>query len=75
VKKIMDKLKAVSWFVFIISVASILYALIINPAYWIVYAISIVFIPLSILSLGLLSMARGKKEEEEDKRKEPFIGY
>jgi energy-converting hydrogenase A subunit I len=71
----MDKLKAVSWFVFIISVASILYALIINPPFWIVYAISIVFIPLSILSFGLLSMARGKKEEEEDKRKEPFIGY
>ena len=71
----MDQLKAVSWFVFIISVASILYALIINPPYWIVYAISIVFIPLSILSLGLLSMARGKKEEEEDKRREPFIGY
>jgi energy-converting hydrogenase A subunit I len=52
-----------------------LYALIINPPNWIVYAISIVFIPLSILSFGLLSMARGKKEEEEDKRKEPFIGY
>jgi energy-converting hydrogenase A subunit I len=71
----MDKLKAVSWFIFVISVASILYALIINPPNWIVYAISIVFIPLSILSFGLLSMARGKKEEEEDKRKEPFIGY
>ena len=71
----MDKLKAVSWFIFVISVASILYALIINPPFWIVYAISIVFIPLSILSFGLLSMARGKKEEEEDKRKEPFIGY
>ena len=71
----MDKLKAVSWFVFIISVASILYALIINPPYWIVYAISIVFIPLTILSFGLLSMAKGKKEEEEDKRREPFIGY
>jgi energy-converting hydrogenase A subunit I len=71
----MDKLKAVSWFIFVISVASILYALIINPPNWIVYAISIVFIPLSILSFGLLSMARGKKEEEEDKRREPFIGY
>jgi energy-converting hydrogenase A subunit I len=71
----MDKLKAVSWFIFVLSVASILYALIINPPNWIVYAISIVFIPLSILSFGLLSMARGKKEEEEDKRKEPFIGY
>lgn len=71
----MDKLKAVSWFIFVISVASILYALIINPPNWIVYAISIVFIPLTILSFGLLSMAKGKKEEEEDKRREPFIGY
>ena len=71
----MDNLKSVSWLVFIISIASIMYALIFNPANWIVYAISLLFIPLSILSYGLLSMARGKKEDEEDKRKEPFIGY
>lgn len=71
----MDNLKSVSWLVFIISIASIMYALIFNPANWIVYAISLLFIPLSILSYGLLSMARGKKEDEDDKRKEPFIGY
>jgi len=71
----MDNLKSVSWLVFIISIASIIYALIFNPANWIVYAISLLFIPLSILSYGLLSMARGKKEDEDDKRKEPFIGY
>ena len=71
----MDKLKAASWFIFIISVVSIVYALIFNPAVWIVYTIALLFIPLSILSFGLLSMARGKKEEEEDKRREPFIGY
>ena len=71
----MDKLKAVSWFTFIISVASIIYALVFNPVYWIVYAVSLIFIPLSVLSFGLFSMAKGKKEEEEDKRREPFIGY
>lgn len=71
----MDKLKAASWFIFIVSVASIIYALVFNPAVYIVYTIALLFIPLSILSFGLLSMARGRKEEEEDKRREPFIGY
>jgi energy-converting hydrogenase A subunit I len=71
----MDKLKTVSWILFIISILSIIFALIFNPANWIIYAISLIFIPLSILSFGLISMARGKKEDEEDKRKEPFIGY
>lgn len=71
----MNKLKLTSWMIFIISLAGILYALIFDPASWIVYTISLLFIPLSILSLGLISMARGKKEDEEDKRKEPFIGY
>jgi energy-converting hydrogenase A subunit I len=71
----MDKLKTTSWILLIISVASILYAIIFNPANWIVYAISLVSIPVSILSFGLISMAKGSKEEEEDKRREPFIGY
>ncbi len=71
----MDKIKTTSTIMFIISIALIIYALVFNPASWVVYIISIIFIPLSILSLGLVSMARGKKEEEEDKRKEPFIGY
>lgn len=71
----MDKLKTISWIIFIISVVAIIYALIFNPANWIVYTISLVFIPLAILSLGLVSMFRGRKEDEEEKRKEPFIGY
>lgn len=71
----MDKLKITGWIIFIISLVAILYALILNPPAWIVYAISLVFIPLFILSLGLISMARGRKEDEEDKTKEPFIGY
>ncbi len=71
----MDKIKSTSWLIFIISIALIIYALVFNPVSWIVYTISLIFIPLFILSLGLISMARGRKEDEEAKRKEPFIGY
>jgi energy-converting hydrogenase A subunit I len=71
----MDKLKTSSWILLIISLSSILYALILNPASWIVYTISLIAIPVSILSFGLIVMAKGSKEEEEDKRREPFIGY
>lgn len=71
----MDRLKGTGLLIFVISLVAILYALIFNPASWIVYAISLVFIPLFILSLGIISMARGPKEDEEDKTKEPFIGY
>ncbi len=71
----MDKIKGTGWIILIISAVAILYALIFNPAAWIVYAISLVFIPLFILSLGLVSMARGREEDDEDKTKEPFIGY
>ena len=71
----MDRKSTISSIVFIISIVSIVYALIFNPAEWMVIGISILFIPLSILSFGLLIMARARKEEEEDRRREPFIGY
>ena len=71
----MNKLKITSWILLIISLATIVYAVIFNPANWIVYAISLVSIPVSVLSFGLITMAKGSKEEEEDKRREPFIGY
>jgi energy-converting hydrogenase A subunit I len=71
----MDKLKTTSWILLIFSLASIIYALAFNLANWIVYAISLVSIPVSILSFGLIAMAKGSKDEEEDKRREPFIGY
>jgi energy-converting hydrogenase A subunit I len=74
VKKV-DRKGIISSIVFIISIASIIYALIFNPANWIVIGISIIGIPLSVLSFGLIIMARAKKEEEEDRRREPFIGY
>jgi energy-converting hydrogenase A subunit I len=71
----MDKLKTISWVLFIVSIGSIFYALIFNPASWIVYAIALISIPVSVLSFGLVGMARGSKEDEEGKRREPFIGY
>lgn len=71
----MNRQGIISSIIFIISVGSIIYALIFNPVDWMVYGIAIAFIPLSILSLGLIIMAKAKKEEEEDRRKEPFIGY
>ncbi|MDR3291891.1 MAG: SND2/TMEM208 family protein [Methanobrevibacter sp.] len=58
-----------------ISAVFILYCLIFNPASWIVYSVAIVFIPLFILSFGLITMAAPKKDEEEDRAHEPFIGY
>jgi energy-converting hydrogenase A subunit I len=71
----MDKLKIISWVLFIVSIGSILYALIFNPASWIVYAIALVSIPISVLSFGIIGMTKGSKEDEEGKRREPFIGY
>lgn len=71
----MDKLKTISWILLIASAVSILYGIIFNPISWIVYAIAIVAIPLFILALGLVVMAKGSKDEEDEKRREPFIGY
>ncbi|HML05772.1 MAG TPA: DUF788 domain-containing protein [Methanobacterium sp.] len=71
----MDKKRTISSLILIISLASIVYAALFNPAEWIVIGISILFIPLSVLSFGLLIMAKAGKEEEEDRRREPFIGY
>jgi len=71
----MNKMIVVSYLLLTIFIVLILYALILNPATWIVYGIAIVFIPIFILSLGLITMAKGKKEEEEERVEEPFIGY
>lgn len=71
----MNKIKVASSILLLISTAAILYALIFTPADWIVYTIAIVFIPFFILSLGLLNMAKPKKEEKEERIQEPFIGY
>jgi energy-converting hydrogenase A subunit I len=71
----MKTLTITSYLMFIVSISGIIYALVANPPAWIVYAIAILFIPLSILSFGLLIMAHSKKEEEDERAREPFIGY
>jgi len=71
----MNKLKIYSYLLLIISIITILYCLILDPADWIIYTVSIVFIPAFILSLGLITMANPKNDEKEDRREEPFIGY
>ena len=58
-----------------LSTIAILACLIINFPAWIVYAVAIFGIPLWILSLGLLTMAKAKPEDEEERVKEPFTGY
>lgn len=71
----MNKMKISSIILLIISTVAILYALVFNPAVWIVYGIAIVFIPFFILAVGLLTMAKARKDEKEERIQEPFIGY
>ena len=58
-----------------LSTIAILACLVINFEAWIVYAVAIFGIPLWILSLGLLTMAKPKPEDAEERVKEPFTGY
>ena len=58
-----------------LSTIAILACLIIDFEAWIVYAVAIFGIPLWILSLGLLTMAKPKPEDAEERIKEPFTGY
>ena len=71
----MNKMKMVSYIILLVSALAILYALIFNPADWIVYAIAIVCIPFLVLSFGLITMSKPIKDEEEERREEPFTGY
>jgi energy-converting hydrogenase A subunit I len=59
----------------VLSTLAILSCLIINFEAWIVYAVAIFGIPLWVLSLGLLTMAKPKPEDVEERVKEPFTGY
>lgn len=59
----------------IISTIAILACLVINIADWIVYLIAIFAIPLWVLSLGLLTMAKPRPEDADERVKEPFTGY
>ena len=58
-----------------LSTIAILACLIMDFEAWIVYAVAIFGIPLWILSLGLLTMAKPLPEDEEERVKEPFTGY
>ncbi|WP_406532885.1 DUF788 domain-containing protein [Methanobrevibacter sp.] len=58
-----------------LSTIAILACLVIDFQEWIVYTVAIFGIPLWILSLGLLTMAKAKPEDEEERVKEPFTGY
>ena len=58
-----------------LSTIAILACLVIDFETWIVYTVAIFGIPLWILSLGLLTMAKPKPEDAEDRVKEPFTGY
>ena len=59
----------------IISTLAILACLVVNFAVWIVYLVAIIGIPLWVLSLGLLTMAKPRPEDAEERVKEPFTGY
>ena len=58
-----------------LSTIAIIACLVINFEAWIVYTVAIFGIPLWVLSLGLLTMAKPLPEDEEERVKEPFTGY
>ena len=58
-----------------LSTIAILACLVIDFEAWIVYTVAIFGIPLWVLSLGILTMAKAKPEDAEERVKEPFTGY
>jgi energy-converting hydrogenase A subunit I len=71
----MDSHKGLYIVLLALSTIAILACLVIDFEAWIVYAVAIFGIPLWILSLGLLTMAKAKPEDAEERVKEPFTGY
>ncbi len=71
----MNSQKIISIIVLVLSTIAILACLVINLETWIVYTVSIFGIPAWVLSLGLLTMAKPKPEDAEERVKEPFTGY
>lgn len=67
--------KIISVILLVLSTIAILACLVINFDVWIVYAVAIFGIPTWVLSLGLLTMAKPKPEDAEERVKEPFTGY
>ena len=71
----MDSQKGLYIVLLALSTIAILACLVIDFDAWIVYAVAIFGIPLWILSLGLLTMAKPEPEDAEERVKEPFTGY
>lgn len=71
----MDSHKKLYIVLLALSTIAILACLVIDFQAWIVYTVAIFGIPLWILSLGLLTMAKAKPEDAEERVKEPFTGY
>ena len=71
----MDSQKGIYLILLVLSTIAILACLVINFEAWIVYTVAIFGIPLWILSLVLLTMAKPKPEDAEERVKEPFTGY
>ena len=68
----MDIQKIISIILLAISTLAIL---IFDMASWAVYVIAIFGIPFWVLGLGLLTMAKPRKDDKEERIKEPFTGY
>ena len=71
----MDSQKGLYVVLLALSTIAILACLVIDFEAWIVYTVAIFGIPLWILSLGLLTMAKPEPEDAEERIKEPFTGY
>jgi energy-converting hydrogenase A subunit I len=71
----MDSQKGIYLILLVLSTIAILACLVINFEAWIVYTVAIFGIPLWVLSLGLLTMAKPRPEDAEERVKEPFTGY
>ena len=71
----MNSQKLISIILLVLSTIAIIACLIINFETWVVYTVAIFGIPTWILSLGLLTMAKPKPEDAEERIKEPFTGY
>ena len=66
----------ITWIILlIVSTIAILACLVINFQDWIVYLVAVIGIPLWVLSLGFLTMAKPRAEDAEERVKEPFTGY
>ncbi len=71
----MDSQKSLYIILLALSTIAILACLVMDFEAWIVYAVAIFGIPLWVLSLGLLTMAKPRPEDAEERVKEPFTGY